>query len=154
MQKGHCLSQVVFTDINPLAKSAQLLQRTCVLGRKNRHLYKRRFAYFLRQNVEKSGNSEYRRVALDCVINNHIRLVLCSVCLCPMSDKKDSSRPEPQFHCRVCGAQIANQTDHQGPFCSARCRMQDLSKWFGENYRIAASPADVPKMDGEPDDLI
>lgn len=31
--------------------------------------------------------------------------------------------------------------DTKGPFCSERCRLNDLSKWFGENYRIASSPA-------------
>ena len=36
------------------------------------------------------------------------------------------------------------------PFCSARCKMADLSKWLGGEYAIAGAPVD----DGEtaPDD--
>jgi len=54
-----------------------------------------------------------------------------------MTEKKISS---PEL-CRVCGKQIPNKRDTHGPFCSERCRLNDLSKWFGENYRIASSPA-------------
>jgi endogenous inhibitor of DNA gyrase (YacG/DUF329 family) len=47
---------------------------------------------------------------------------------------------KPPARCRVCGKVIPAQRDTQGPFCSERCRLNDLSKWFGENYRIASSP--------------
>lgn len=32
-----------------------------------------------------------------------------------------------------------------GPFCSERCRMVDLGKWLGEEYRIA-SPLTVEDL--------
>jgi uncharacterized protein len=28
------------------------------------------------------------------------------------------------------------------PFCTDRCRMVDLGKWFGEQYRIPGEPVD------------
>jgi len=34
------------------------------------------------------------------------------------------------------------------PFCSSRCKMADLGRWLGEDYRIPAEPADP----GEPDE--
>ncbi len=33
------------------------------------------------------------------------------------------------------------------PFCSARCRGNDLGAWASENYRVAAAP---PPEDDEP----
>jgi len=37
------------------------------------------------------------------------------------------------------------------PFCSARCRLADLDKWFEGDYRISANPADdgLPGTPGE-----
>ena len=44
--------------------------------------------------------------------------------------------------CKVCGEPLPpSHAPHQAPFCSERCRLNDLSKWFGENYRIASEPA-------------
>ncbi|MFO0416894.1 MAG: DNA gyrase inhibitor YacG [Pseudomonadota bacterium] len=59
-----------------------------------------------------------------------------------MVDKVKSKVSDSQTICRVCGAPLEAERDAQGPFCSSRCRMQDLSKWFGENYRIASTPSD------------
>ena len=61
-----------------------------------------------------------------------------------MSSQKDS--PPKRKHartlsCRQCGAPLQPGSEGIGPFCSARCRMQDLSKWFNEGYKIAADPA-------------
>ena len=28
------------------------------------------------------------------------------------------------------------------PFCSDRCRRIDLGRWFGEEYRVASTPAE------------
>jgi endogenous inhibitor of DNA gyrase (YacG/DUF329 family) len=43
------------------------------------------------------------------------------------------------------------------PFCSERCRMADLGRWLGGNYRIAGDPAEeasgppaMPEPPGEP----
>jgi endogenous inhibitor of DNA gyrase (YacG/DUF329 family) len=58
-----------------------------------------------------------------------------------MSDTKNtSSEPTPAL-CKICGGPIPEKRDTHGPFCSERCRLNDLSKWFGENYRIAGRPA-------------
>jgi endogenous inhibitor of DNA gyrase (YacG/DUF329 family) len=51
--------------------------------------------------------------------------------------------------CRVCGKAIPQKRDTHGPFCSERCRLNDLSKWFGENYRIASSPAQGYSVDDD-----
>ena len=39
--------------------------------------------------------------------------------------------------CPICGAQNDFFADPLGPFCSKRCKMVDLGKWFGEEYRIS-----------------
>lgn len=41
--------------------------------------------------------------------------------LCPICNRPASPRPSNRFY----------------PFCSERCRLIDLSKWLGEEYRIA-----------------
>ena len=37
--------------------------------------------------------------------------------------------------CPTCGKEIGESTT-TFPFCSERCRMADLSRWFTEDYRI------------------
>lgn len=63
-----------------------------------------------------------------------------------MSEKKNRSLDET---CRVCGKKIPLERDTKGPFCSERCRLNDLSKWFGESYRIASSPPAQRGVEGE-----
>ena len=41
--------------------------------------------------------------------------------------------PEPT--CPICNKNVETVADHF-PFCSKRCRQQDLAKWFGEEYSI------------------
>lgn len=43
--------------------------------------------------------------------------------------------------CPTCGgdSQYAATNPHR-PFCSARCRANDLGAWASEGYRVAASP--------------
>jgi endogenous inhibitor of DNA gyrase (YacG/DUF329 family) len=43
---------------------------------------------------------------------------------CPMCQKPVQRRPANRFF----------------PFCSERCRLVDLGKWLGEEYRIPAGP--------------
>ena len=38
--------------------------------------------------------------------------------------------------CTTCGKDADYFTEPLGPFCSARCQMVDLGKWFGEEYRV------------------
>lgn len=57
----------------------------------------------------------------------------------------------PGSPCPICGkpADPAN-----APFCSKRCRMVDLGRWFGESY-VVSSPlpgaADAPDDEPEPE---
>jgi endogenous inhibitor of DNA gyrase (YacG/DUF329 family) len=48
---------------------------------------------------------------------------------------------EGSTSCRHCGKQIPIELGPNGPVCSHNCKMQDLSKWCSEGYRIAAGPA-------------
>jgi endogenous inhibitor of DNA gyrase (YacG/DUF329 family) len=68
-----------------------------------------------------------------------------------MADKKSdrSQRGAQPKTCRVCGAPLPEAGNQHGAFCSARCKMQDLSKWFGESYRIASTPANGPSGDDD-----
>ena len=48
-----------------------------------------------------------------------------------------SNEPETiTTKCRSCAETITSANDHF-PFCSARCRMADLGKWFNEEYMIS-----------------
>lgn len=38
--------------------------------------------------------------------------------------------------CAVCGAEADFFAPPMGPFCSSRCKMVDLGKWLGEDYKI------------------
>ncbi|HEV7868638.1 MAG TPA: DNA gyrase inhibitor YacG [Chthoniobacteraceae bacterium] len=40
-------------------------------------------------------------------------------------------------NCPICGKQNAFFAEPMGPFCSARCKMIDLGKWMGEEYRVS-----------------
>jgi endogenous inhibitor of DNA gyrase (YacG/DUF329 family) len=44
--------------------------------------------------------------------------------------------------CAICGKPVApRQQNRSYPFCSDRCRLVDLGKWLGEEYRIAGPRA-------------
>jgi hypothetical protein len=43
----------------------------------------------------------------------------------------------PQRSCPTCGKPTSYFSEPVGPFCSARCQLIDLGKWFGEEYRIS-----------------
>ena len=38
--------------------------------------------------------------------------------------------------CAICGKPAEFFAPPVGPFCSTRCKMVDLGKWLGENYKI------------------
>ncbi len=38
--------------------------------------------------------------------------------------------------CPICGKTVEDGTA-TAPFCSARCRLVDLNRWLGEDYRIS-----------------
>ncbi|MGD0785010.1 MAG: DNA gyrase inhibitor YacG [Sedimentisphaerales bacterium] len=60
---------------------------------------------------------------------------------CPICGKPVSEHPEPK-----------NRTAHIGffPFCSERCRLVDLNRWFKSEYMIS-SPFQQQKKDSEND---
>jgi endogenous inhibitor of DNA gyrase (YacG/DUF329 family) len=39
--------------------------------------------------------------------------------------------------CPTCGKEGDWLAGNHGPFCSQRCRLIDLSKWFGEEHRFS-----------------
>ncbi len=39
--------------------------------------------------------------------------------------------------CATCGTPCSYFEKPTGPFCSVRCQMVDLGKWFGEEYKIS-----------------
>ena len=51
-----------------------------------------------------------------------------------MSQGQDETR---RVKCAVCRTPIElRATNEDFPFCSERCRMQDLGNWLNESYRI------------------
>jgi endogenous inhibitor of DNA gyrase (YacG/DUF329 family) len=42
-----------------------------------------------------------------------------------------------QINCATCGKPADFFAEPAGPFCSPRCKLVDLGKWFGEEYRIS-----------------
>jgi len=41
--------------------------------------------------------------------------------------------------CAICGKEADFFAEPIGPFCSKRCKLVDLGKWLGEEYRISES---------------
>ena len=52
---------------------------------------------------------------------------------------------------RECEVDDAKPLPPDFPFCSDRCRLSDLGKWFGEEYRIErnARPGEIEEAPGE-----
>jgi endogenous inhibitor of DNA gyrase (YacG/DUF329 family) len=64
------------------------------------------------------------------------------------------SGPEP-FRCPTCGAPVARRAERR-PFCSERCRLVDLGRWFAGAYALpsegdAVDPPGAPGEDGSGD---
>jgi endogenous inhibitor of DNA gyrase (YacG/DUF329 family) len=42
--------------------------------------------------------------------------------------------------CSICGKPVPPRAQNRAyPFCSDRCKLVDLGKWLGEEYRIAGN---------------
>ncbi len=46
------------------------------------------------------------------------------------------SLKKTKLKCPICGRETDFFTDPLGPFCSNRCKMVDLGRWLGEDYKI------------------
>jgi len=63
-----------------------------------------------------------------------------------------------KVRCPICDRLLDGEDRAQWPdlpFCSARCRLIDLGRWLGGNYRIAAeseedAPAEYDSENGTP----
>jgi tRNA threonylcarbamoyladenosine biosynthesis protein TsaE len=53
-----------------------------------------------------------------------------------MSFKRELQSPSTLVRCRTCGKEVPRDGP-EFPFCSARCRLAELNKWFSESYRIS-----------------
>ena len=54
--------------------------------------------------------------------------------------------------CPTCKAEFERSETQFPPFCSERCKLIDLGKWFDGSYAIPGEPAEVPENpegDGE-----
>jgi len=51
--------------------------------------------------------------------------------------------------CSTCGKPADFFAKPMGPFCSVRCQMVDLGRWFSEDYRISEplSPDDLSEVE-------
>jgi len=59
-------------------------------------------------------------------------------------DKASKKSPNVTARCKMCGTPLPpSNKPGASPFCSERCRLNDLSKWFGENYRIPTNQAPI-----------
>ncbi len=49
-----------------------------------------------------------------------------------------------KVRCPICDAAMpGNRKDYPDyPFCSRRCRMVDLGRWLGEDYRVGGANSD------------
>jgi endogenous inhibitor of DNA gyrase (YacG/DUF329 family) len=57
----------------------------------------------------------------------------------------------PQPLCVFCRRQAV--VDAWRPFCSERCKLQDLARWADGAYRIAAEPVDDAEEDTPESDV-
>ncbi len=60
--------------------------------------------------------------------------------------------------CPICKKPVPARAENPAfPFCSNRCKLLDLGKWLGEEYRVPGPPADdgadrpPEATDAEPD---
>ncbi len=49
---------------------------------------------------------------------------------------------DTSYTCPICEGESKARADNEHfPFCSKRCKQEDLGKWFGGNYSMAGRPA-------------
>ncbi len=52
-----------------------------------------------------------------------------------------------QIRCAICGKPTVWTGNPYRPFCSERCKLIDLGKWFDEGYRIPGDPEEKASSD-------
>jgi endogenous inhibitor of DNA gyrase (YacG/DUF329 family) len=50
-------------------------------------------------------------------------------------------------NCPICRKPTDSETDADFPFCSERCRLQDLGNWSSEKYRVSESAFDEESLE-------
>jgi endogenous inhibitor of DNA gyrase (YacG/DUF329 family) len=60
------------------------------------------------------------------------------------------------LRCHICKREVVPRRENPAfPFCSERCKLIDLGKWLGEEYRVASKPEEedeVPPLPEEGDE--
>ena len=47
------------------------------------------------------------------------------------------------LRCPICSKEVLPREENEAfPFCRSRCRLIDLGKWLGEEYRLPGRPVD------------
>ncbi|MBI2150774.1 MAG: DNA gyrase inhibitor YacG [Acidobacteria bacterium] len=57
--------------------------------------------------------------------------------------------------CPTCKRETAYEDNPYRPFCSDRCKLIDLGKWAGEQFRVPTSerpPEEIHRSNGNPQD--
>jgi endogenous inhibitor of DNA gyrase (YacG/DUF329 family) len=50
-------------------------------------------------------------------------------------------------NCPICRKPTDSETEADFPFCSERCRLQDLGNWSSEKYRVSESAFDEESLE-------
>ena len=56
------------------------------------------------------------------------------------------------MRCPTCKKVFAAVESKFAPFCSERCKLADLGRWFEEHYRVPGEPAAVPERPSDEDE--
>lgn len=57
--------------------------------------------------------------------------------------------------CPECGTELEVPDNHPvRPFCSKRCKLLDLGRWFNEEHRIPIQPSDAASSDPTSEDRV
>lgn len=59
----------------------------------------------------------------------------------PHREPERSAEKPAEQRCRTCGAPVSD-TAETLPFCSKRCQLADLGRWFNGEYRISRDVKD------------
>ncbi len=63
--------------------------------------------------------------------------------------KMEKKKQAVKKACPNCGKQVDFDRNPFRPFCSKRCKMEDLGSWLKEEYYISSSFLDAPAEDSQ-----